>query len=157
MTSNRKVATGLWLINWSRFTNVKMKLDGSTLITGNNGTGKSTVLDAITYLLTGNTHFNIAAKDRDRSVAAYVRGDTHSEGTKRYLRGNMDVVSHIAMEFYSPAEKAPMVIFVTIELKKDDTKAYSYWYVAKDTALDDISFCDEKEGKLLVILFQILS
>lgn len=150
MTSNRKVATGLWLINWSRFTNVKMKLNGSTLITGNNGTGKSTVLDAITYLLTGNTHFNIAAKDRDRSVAAYVRGDTHSEGTKRYLRGNMDVVSYIAMEFYSPIEKASMVIFVTIELKKDDTKAYSYWYVAKDTALTDISFCDEKEGRLTV-------
>ncbi len=150
MKSNRKVATGLQLINWSRFTNVRMKLEGSTLITGNNGTGKSTVLDAITYLLTGNTHFNIAAKDRDRSVAAYVKGDTHSEGTGRYLRGNMDVVSYIAMEFYSPADKAPMVVFVVIELKKDDTKANSYWYVAKDTSLSDISFCDEKEGKLSV-------
>lgn len=150
MKSNRKVATGLQLINWSRFTNVRMKLEGSTLITGNNGTGKSTVLDAITYLLTGNTHFNIAAKDRDRSVAAYVKGDTHSEGAGRYLRGNMDVVSYIAMEFYSPADKAPMVVFVVIELKKDDTKANSYWYVAKDTALSDISFCDEKEGRLSV-------
>ena len=150
MTSNRKVATGLWLINWSRFTNVRMKLDGSTLITGNNGTGKSTVLDAITYLLTGNTHFNIAAKDRDRSVAAYVRGDTHSEGSGRYLRGNMDVVSYIAMEFYSPLDKAKMVVFVAIELKKDDTRANSYWYIAKNTALSDISFCDEKEGRLSV-------
>ncbi len=150
MTSNRKVATGLQLINWSRFTNVKMKLDGSTLITGNNGTGKSTVLDAITYLLTGNTHFNIAAKDRDRSVTAYVRGDTHSEGTGRYLRGNMDVVSYVAMEFYSPTDKAKMVVFVAIELKKDETKANSYWYVAKDAALSDIVFCNEKDGKLSV-------
>lgn len=150
MTSNRKVATGLQLINWSRFTSVKMKFEGSTLITGNNGTGKSTVLDAITYLLTGNTHFNIAAKDRDRSVAAYVRGDTHSEGAGRYLRGNMDVVSYIAMEFYSPVEKAKMVVFVTIELKKDESKANSYWYVAKDTFLSDIIFCEEKDGKLSV-------
>ena len=150
MTSNRKVATGLLLINWSRFTNVKMKLEGSTLITGNNGTGKSTVLDAITYLLTGNTHFNIAAKDRDRSVPAYVRGDTHSEGTGRYLRGNMDVVSYIAMEFYSPVEKSKMVVFVAIELKKDETRANPYWYVAKDASLSDIVFCDERDGKLSV-------
>lgn len=150
MTSNRKVATGLQLINWSRFTNVKMKLEGSTLITGNNGTGKSTVLDAITYLLTGNTHFNIAAKDRDRSVTAYVRGDTRSEGAGRFLRGNMDVVSYIAMEFYSPTDRAKMVVFVAIELKKDEAKANSYWYVAKDSSLSDIMFCDEKDGKLSV-------
>ena len=150
MTSNRKVATGLQLINWSRFTNVRMKLEGSTLITGNNGTGKSTVLDAITYLLTGNTHFNIAAKDRDRSVTAYVRGDTRSEGAGRYLRGNMDVVSYIAMEFYSPTDKAKMVVFVAIELKKDEAKANSYWYVAKDASLSDIAFCDENAGKLSV-------
>ena len=150
MTSNRKVATGLQLINWSRFTNVKMKFEGSTLITGNNGTGKSTVLDAITYLLTGNTHFNIAAKDRDRSVTAYVRGDTRSEGANRYLRGNMDVVSYIALEFYSPTDKAKMVVFVAIELKKDETKANSYWYVAKDASFSDIVFCDENEGKLSV-------
>ena len=150
MMSNRKVATGLQLINWSRFTNVKIKLEGSTLITGNNGTGKSTVLDAITYLLTGNTHFNIAAKDRDRSVTAYVRGDTRSEGSGRYLRGNMDVVSYIAMEFYSPIDKSKMVVFVAIELKKDETKTNSYWYVAKDTSLSDIVFCDERDGKLSV-------
>ncbi|MCR4720702.1 MAG: hypothetical protein K5655_03160 [Lachnospiraceae bacterium] len=150
MTSNRKVATGLRLINWSRFTNVIMKLEGSTLITGNNGTGKSTVLDAITYLLTGNTHFNIAAKDRDRSVTAYVRGDTRSEGAGRFLRGNMDVVSYIAMEFYSPTDKSKMVVFVAIELKKDDTRADSYWYVAKNASLSDIDFCDQKDGKLSV-------
>ena len=150
MTSNRKVATGLQLINWSRFTNVKMKLEGSTLITGNNGTGKSTVLDAITYLLTGNTSFNIAAKDKERNITAYVRGDTHSEGASRYLRGNMDVVSYIAMEFYSPTDKAKMVVFVAIELKKDEVKTNSYWYVARDVSLSDIIFCNEYEGKLSV-------
>lgn len=150
MTSNRKVSTGLQLINWSRFKNAKMRFEGSTLITGNNGSGKSTVLDAITYLLTGNTHFNIAAKDRDRSVTAYVRGDTHSEGTGRYLRGNMDVVSYIAMEFYSPTDKAKMVVFVAIELKKDEAKANPYWYVAKDASLSDVTFCEEKDGKLSV-------
>ena len=61
LKTNRKSATGLLLIQWSRFSHLNIKLEGSTLITGVNGTGKSTVLDAITYLLTGNTQFNIAA------------------------------------------------------------------------------------------------
>ena len=52
---------------------------GSCLgILGETGSGKSTVLDAMTYLLTGNTQFNKAAKDRDRTVLGYVRGDTRS-------------------------------------------------------------------------------
>ncbi len=147
MKSNRKVATGLYLINWSRFANVKIRIEGSSLITGNNGTGKSTVLDAITYLLTGNTHFNIAAKDKDRSVVAYVKGDTRSEGDGRFLRGKDDVVSYLAMEFFSPVENSFMVVFVAIEFRKDDTKSSSYWYIAKDASFGDIVFCDEKDGK----------
>ena len=57
MTSsmNRKTATKLLLINWSRFQRITVRLEGSTLFTGVNGSGKSTILDAMTYLLTGNT------------------------------------------------------------------------------------------------------
>ena len=75
---NRKSATRLLLVQWSRFQNVSVKLEGSTLFTGINGSGKSTILDAVTYLITGNTQFNKAAKDRDRTVLGYVRGDTNA-------------------------------------------------------------------------------
>ena len=68
MTQNRKTATKLLLVQWSRFQNVCIKLEGSTLFTGVNGTGKSTILDAMTYVLTGNTQFNKAAKDRETLV-----------------------------------------------------------------------------------------
>lgn len=71
---NRKSATRLLLVQWSKFQNVSVKLEGSTLFTGINGSGKSTILDAVTYLITGNTQFNKAAKDRDRTVLGYVRG-----------------------------------------------------------------------------------
>ena len=71
MSMNRKTATKLLLVQWARFQNECIRLEGSTLLTGVNGSGKSTVLDAMTYLLTGNTQFNKAAKDqmciRDRS------------------------------------------------------------------------------------------
>ena len=102
---NRKTATKLCLIQWSRFQNVQIKLEGSTLFTGINGSGKSTILDAMTYLLTGNRQFNKAAKDKDRTVLGYVRGDTRSNGKNRYLRSG-EVVSYIAMEFYSPVDGA---------------------------------------------------
>ena len=78
MMQNRKTATKLLLVQWSRFQHVCIELEGSTLFTGVNGSGKSTVLDAMTYVLTGNTQFNKAAKDKDRTVKGYVRGDTKS-------------------------------------------------------------------------------
>ena len=55
MSMNRKTATKLLLVQWARFQNECIRLEGSTLLTGVNGSGKSTVLDAMTYLLTGNT------------------------------------------------------------------------------------------------------
>ena len=103
----RKTAKKLLLIQWSRFQNVLIKLEGSTLFTGVNGTGKTTILDAVTYLLTGNSQFNIAAKDRDRTVLGYVRGDTKSNGESRYLRAG-EVISYVVMEFYDPATRSPL-------------------------------------------------
>ena len=111
MLMNRKTATKLLLVQWSRFQNECIRLEGSTLFTGVNGTGKTTILDAMTYLLTGNTQFNKAAKDRDRTVAAYVRGDTKSNGAERYLR-NGEIVSYIVMEFWSPVENRPMISLI---------------------------------------------
>ena len=108
---NRKSATRLLLVQWSRFQNVSVKLEGSTLFTGINGSGKSTILDAVTYLITGNTQFNKAAKDRDRTVLGYVRGDTKSNGMARYLRSG-EVISYVAMEFDDPVAGAPLVVGV---------------------------------------------
>ena len=83
----RKDLQKILLVNWSRFTAETIKVSNSVLITGVNGTGKSTVLDAVSYAVSGNRDFNSAAQDRDRSVRSYVRGDTKSSGARRFLRG----------------------------------------------------------------------
>lgn len=136
--NSRKSATKLLLVNWSRFSNVSIALEGSTLFTGVNGSGKSTVLDAITYMLTGNTQFNKAAQDRDRNVVSYVRGDTKSEGKSRFIREG-EVTSYIAMEFWAPLEKQFLVVGVCIEYV-NETNNSKKWFVFKDTRLDDCRF-----------------
>ena len=82
----RKDLQKILLVNWSRFTAETIKVSNSVLITGVNGTGKSTVLDAVSYAVSGNRDFNSAAQDRDRSVRSYVRGDTKSSGAVPALR-----------------------------------------------------------------------
>ena len=135
---NRKTATRLLLVQWSRFQNECIRLEGSTLITGVNGTGKTTVLDAMTYLLTGNTQFNKAARDRDRTVIGYVRGDTRSNGADRYLRKG-EIVSYIAMEFWSPVENAYLVTGVCIE-SASEVSYKSSWFVCRNTRIEQMNF-----------------
>lgn len=148
--NNRKTAKRLLLINWSRFQYEDIRLGGSTLFTGVNGSGKSTVLDAITYLLTGNTQFNIAAKDKDRNVKSYVRGDTKARGANQYLRGQGEIISYIAMEFDSPEENSTFVIAVGIE-SPNPNDATSSWLIAKDATIDDINFAEKiADGKCSV-------
>lgn len=138
MQMNRKTATRLLLVQWSRFQNECIRLEGSTLFTGVNGSGKSTILDAVTYLLTGNTQFNKAAKDRDRTVVAYVRGDTKSNGPERYLRTG-EVVSYIAMEFWSPVENSYLVIGVCIE-SANELSYKSSWFICRDSRIEQMNF-----------------
>ena len=150
--SNRITATKFLLINWSRFQNVTFEMSGSTLLTGVNGTGKSTVLDAMTYLLTGNTKFNLAAKDRDRGVKAYVRGDTHSTGSNRYLRAG-EITSYIAMELHNPQEELDIVVGVSIESVSEADPATSKWFVLPGTRLADVHWYDvnEKTASIRVV------
>ncbi len=149
MMQNRKTATKLLLIQWSRFQNVSIKLGGSTLFTGVNGSGKSTILDAMTYLLTGNTQFNKAAKDRDRTVKGYVRGDTRSNGSMRYLRQGQ-VICYVAMEFWSPVEQEKMVIGVCIESPDEVSTPTSNWFICKNAVMEDINFAVVEEKQLYV-------
>ncbi len=50
------------LINWHYLSNETIIINGNTLLTGPNASGKSTIMDAITFVLTaGDTTFNLAA------------------------------------------------------------------------------------------------
>lgn len=146
---NRKTIRKMALIQWSCFQNEIAGMSGSTLFTGVNGSGKSTILDALSYLLTANTQFNVAAKDRERTVKGYVRGDTKSNGKDQYLR-NGEVVSYLAVEVVSEMDGGTFVIGVCIESPSVADKCSSSWFILKNTVLSDVKMADEKDGRLLV-------
>ena len=95
-----KTLTKVKLINWHTFSNEEFEIYKNALITGENGTGKSTILDAIQYVLhDGKCKFNKAASDiRNRTLQSYIRCKTGIEGHE-FVR-NGDVTTYIALEFY---------------------------------------------------------
>ena len=100
-----KTLTKVKLINWHTFSNTEFEIYKNALITGENGTGKSTILDAIQYVLTvGKCKFNKAASDiGNRTLESYIRCKTGIEGHE-YVR-NGDVTTYIVLEFFDEKTK----------------------------------------------------
>lgn len=144
----RKPLTKILLVNWSRFGAVEMKVNNSTLFTGVNGSGKSTILDALTYIISGNTKFNTAANDKDRTVLSYVRGDTRSKGQYQFLRSG-NIISYVAMEFYSPSDRFNITVGVCID-SPDERNYVPNWFAFKDAGISDISFYEQSGSQVKV-------
>ena len=94
------------LINWYHFVDQTFRFDGSCLVFGDNGSGKSTVLDAIQWALVADQaqiRFNKAANEHSRrTLYGYVRYKLGSEdedrpGQVRYGRKN--ATSHVILSF----------------------------------------------------------
>ena len=96
-----KQLTKIRLINWHYFENETINVKGNILMTGINASGKSTILDAISFVLTaGDQNFNLAANDKGkRDLRGYVKCKLGSLD-QEYLR-DYDLSGHVCLEFYS--------------------------------------------------------
>lgn len=132
------------LLNWMYFGYETFPINqGSVLISGENAAGKSTVLDAIQMVLTGNsTKFNKAANENsDRDLKSYVRCKIDTT-EKTYIReGN--VISNIALEFYEEKENRWFVIGVHITSGNENENPAKRWYI-ENGQLEDFSFLTEE-------------
>ncbi len=139
MDNQQKILTRIQLVNWHYFENERISVNGSTLISGENTAGKSTILDAIQLVLTTNTRrFNVAANEKgNRNLKGYVRCKVGNVG-ETYLRKNV-VPSNVALEFYEEKGKRYFVIGVHMTSQDEESPVITKWY-AEECRLEDLSF-----------------
>jgi len=139
MDNQNKILTRVQLVNWHFFEDERMSIHGSTLISGENTAGKSTILDAIQLVLTTNTRrFNMAANDKGkRNLKGYVRCKIGNVG-ETYLRKNT-VPANVALEFYEEKGDRYFVIGVHMTSPDEESAVKTKWYV-EECRLEDMSF-----------------
>lgn len=113
--------TKIFLYNWHRFENHLLPVTGDLYLTGENTTGKSTILDALQLVLIGDLkqiHFNQAAQsDRTRStrkVETYVLAKTDEE----FLRRG-STIAYVILEFTDTVHHEQRTVGVCMEVSPD--------------------------------------
>lgn len=137
-----KKLTKIKLINWHYFQNETINVDGSFLLSGENASGKSTILDAIQLVLTTSTKsFNLATtvgeKRSKRDLKGYVRCKTGEEGNAYYRTGS--VISYVALEFYEESKDRFFTIGVKIDSPDVESELKKKWFKV-EAPIDAISF-----------------
>ena len=139
METQKKIMTRVQLINWHYFENERISFHGSTLISGENTAGKSTILDAIQLVLTTNTRrFNVAANEKGkRDLRGYVRCKIGNVG-EAYLRKGA-VPANVALEFYEEKGDRYFVLGAHMLSRDEESPVITRWY-AEECRLEDLSF-----------------
>ena len=147
MENQKKVLTRIQLVNWHYFQNERISVHGSTLISGENTAGKSTVLDAMQLVLTTNTRrFNMAANEKgNRNLRGYVRCKVGNIG-ETYLRKNV-VPANVALEFYEEKNDKYFVLGVHMTSFDEESPVITKWYL-EECKLENLSFFVEKRPAL---------
>ncbi len=127
------------LINWHYFDNETINVKGSFLISGENTSGKSTVLDAIQLVLTTNTRkFNTAANEKSkRDLKGYVRCKTGNEDSTYVRTGS--IITYVALEFFEERTSKYFTIGVKIDSPDEESKLIVKWF-REECRLEDLKF-----------------
>ena len=112
------------LINWLYFSKELIEVGDVNFLTGKNGAGKSTVIDALQIVLLGETNarnFNQAANEKSqRTLDGYLRADMDENNP--YSRRGKDFSSYIACEFQDEVEGASFVTGVVFDCRSDGSR-----------------------------------
>ncbi|MDR2596467.1 MAG: hypothetical protein LBC76_04010 [Treponema sp.] len=145
------------LVNWHNFEDEVIEIGNRCLLAGDNGSGKSTVIDAIQYAMAANlrmARFNSAADERrggGRDLMGYVRCKLGSESTE-YRRG--DTITHVMLEWMT--SDGNFACGVCIEAYKDNHHTEHFWIGEIDpkNSIGAISVRNEKNEPLIFRQFK---
>lgn len=141
-----KRLTGLLLINWHYIVHEYFRFEQVSFLTGKNGAGKSTILDALQLVLLGDTaghFFNKAANDNSRrTLKGYLRGEVAEDDESGivYLRDGT-FTSYIVAEFYDTVKKRHFCMGAAFDSEADGTHQHRFF--SMDEELPDFHFIRE--------------
>ena len=124
-----KKLTKILLINWLYFSMQVIELENINFLTGKNGSGKSTVIDALQIVLLGETNaknFNKAANDHSqRTLDGYLRADM--DGKNPNSRRGKDFTSYITCEFHDGINGTSFVAGVVFDCGSDGSRREQFF------------------------------
>lgn len=119
-----KKLTKILLINWLYFSKQLLQIDEINFLTGKNGAGKSTIIDALQIVLLGETNarnFNKAANDSSqRTLDGYLRADMDPNNPKS--RRGKDFSSYIACEFFDDQAGSRFTAGIVFDCRSDGSR-----------------------------------
>jgi len=122
------------LINWHYIKYQVIDFADINFLTGKNGAGKSTIIDALQLVLLGDTsgyYFNKAANDKSqRTLKGYLRGEVaeDAETNTIYLR-NDDFSSYIVLEFFDQEKDEHFCLGVVFDCYRDGSHEHRFFYL----------------------------
>lgn len=140
--------TKIRLINWMYFHDSTVSLMGNTAIAGANASGKTSLIDALQYALTGSkgqSKFNSAQGDSKRTLESYVRGHV-GDSNIEYLRPNI-AESYVALEVSDGQNTNVFGVYVSFDPSNNSTKEHRF--VIKNKTIDELEF--KIENKVISI------
>lgn len=127
-----KILKRMLLINWHYINKQIIEFENINFLTGKNGSGKSTILDALQLLILGDTRgnfFNKAANDKtNRTLDGYLKGEIGDDGDVgyRYIR-NDRFSSYIVCEFFDKVTRKYFSLGVVFDVYKDSDIEYKFF------------------------------
>ncbi|MCD8367583.1 MAG: cell division protein MukB [Clostridiales bacterium] len=136
------------LVNWLYFSRQLIEVGDINFLTGKNGAGKSTVIDALQIVLLGETNvrnFNQAANEKSqRTLDGYLRADM--DDNNPYSRRGKDFSSYIACEFWDDIEGTRFVTGIVFDCRSDSSRQERFFlydgvipencFIERDEAID---------------------
>ncbi|MHB1683873.1 MAG: ATP-binding protein [Bacilli bacterium] len=143
----------LLLVNWHYIVRDLLEFGQVTFLTGNNGAGKSTILDALQMILLGDTSghfFNKAANDNSkRTLKGYLYGEVGEAQNAEpdFLRAGQSFASYVVAQFTDTVKKKSYCMGIVFDCEADGQFNHRFF-----SLLDELpAFCFVRDGTPLGI------
>ncbi len=142
-----KILKKMLLIKWYYIEHELIEFDTLNFMTGKNGSGKSTIVDALQIVMLGDTRgnfFNKAANEKGgRTLDGYLKGEISDDGDVGFKsKRNGRFTSYIALEFFDTIERKNITCGIVFDSYKDAPTDHMFFIL--DDSIPENHFIDEE-------------